>query len=54
MLFRSSQSLRKLVTDARKIGFQAFGGIDWTYHGHKLGDHSLASLVLTRREGSPT
>jgi SAM-dependent methyltransferase len=43
-------SLMKLVNEARRIGFQAFGGIDWTYHGDKLGDHSLASLVLTRRD----
>jgi hypothetical protein len=26
-----------------------FGGLDWSYHGHTLDDHTLASLVLTRR-----
>lgn len=45
-------SWRKLVVEAKTAGFQTFGGMDWTYHGHKLGDdHSLASLVLTRRDG---
>lgn len=41
----------KLVGEARRAGFQTFGGVDWGYHGHTLGDHSLASLVLTRRGG---
>lgn len=48
-------SLTKLVAEARRAGFQIFGGMDWTYHGHTMGnsrqtnDHSLASLVLTKR-----
>lgn len=43
-------SWKKLITEARKAGFQNFGGTDWAYHGNKLEDHSLASLVLTRRD----
>jgi hypothetical protein len=40
------------VREARRLGFRPFGGSDWTYRGHTLGnDHSLASLVLTRRGG---
>lgn len=43
-------SWERLIRDARKSGFAPFGGIDWTYHGNKLGrDYTLASLVLTRR-----
>jgi SAM-dependent methyltransferase len=42
-------SQKKLLAEARRIGFTPFGGIDWTYHGNMLGDHTLASLVLTRR-----
>jgi hypothetical protein len=43
------QSWKKLVAEARKAGFRGFGGHDWHYHGNTLEDHSLASLVLTRR-----
>jgi hypothetical protein len=43
------QSRQKLITECRKLGLVAFGGIDWAYHGHWLGDHTVASLVLTRR-----
>lgn len=42
-------SYRKLVGEARRAGFRAFGGMDWSYHGDALEDHSLASLVLVRR-----
>lgn len=42
-------SWKKLVAEARKMGFHGFGGHDWAYHGNTLDDHSLASLVLTRR-----
>ena len=42
-------SWTKLVREARRAGFKPFGGHDWIYHGNKLDDHSLASLVLTRR-----
>jgi len=49
MRIYSATSYRKLLVDARRAGFQVFGGTDWTYHGDKLDDHTLASLVLTRR-----
>lgn len=43
-------SWERLIRDGRKAGFAPFGGVDWSYHGHKLGrDYTLASLVLTRR-----
>lgn len=46
----SATTMNKLIVDTKKCGFQIFGGgVDWTYYGNKLGDHSLASLVLTRR-----
>lgn len=38
---------QKLVAEARRIGFEPFGGVDWSYHGDTLYDHTLASLVLT-------
>lgn len=41
------RSWKKLVYEAKRIGFSTFGGMNWTYHGNKLDDHSLASLVLT-------
>jgi len=47
----SAHSYRRLIRDARRIGFENFGGTDWAYHGNFLDDHSLASLVLTRRDG---
>jgi hypothetical protein len=42
-------STKKLIAEARRIGLVSFGGHDWGYHGDKLDDHTLASLVLTRR-----
>jgi len=45
-----AKSQTKLIAEARKLGLQPFGGLDWTYHGHTLDDHTLASLVLTRRD----
>lgn len=42
-------SWKKLMREAKGVGFEQFGGVDWRYYGHKLDDHSLASLVLTRR-----
>ena len=42
-------SQRKLLEDARKLDLVPFGGLDRSYHGHTLDDHTLASLVLTRR-----
>lgn len=41
-----THSLKKLVLDAKRIGFTTFGGMNWQYHGDRLDDHSLASLVL--------
>lgn len=41
---------KKLVDEARPE-FRPFGGMDWQYHGDKLGDHTLASLVLIKRGG---
>ena len=46
----SAHSYQRLIRDARKIGFENFGGTDWTYHGDFLDDHSLASLVLVKRK----
>ena len=45
----SAHSYQRLIRDARRLGFENFGGTDWTYHGDLLDDHSLASLVLTKR-----
>jgi hypothetical protein len=42
-------SVKKLLIEARRVGLIPFGGVDWTYHGDKLDDHTLASLVLVRR-----
>lgn len=44
-----THSYKKLLFEARRVGLVTFGGVDWAYHGNKLDDHSLASLVLTRR-----
>jgi len=44
-----AHSYKKLVSEAKRAGFLPFGGTDWRYHGDKLDDHSLASLVMTRR-----
>lgn len=44
-------SWRKLIVQGAQYGLVPYGGIDWTYHGHVLGDHTLASLVLTK--GNP-
>jgi hypothetical protein len=44
-----AHSMKKLMAESRRLGFQTFGGTDWRYHGNKLDDHTLASLVLTRR-----
>lgn len=46
----SAHSYTKLIRDARRLGFENFGGTDWTYYGDYLDDHSLASLVLRRRQ----
>lgn len=46
----SAHSYQRLIRDARRLGFENFGGTDWRYHGNVLDDHSLASLVLQRRE----
>jgi len=41
-------SWRKLAIEAERFDLHLFGGCDWTYHGHVLGDHTLATLVLTK------
>ena len=46
----SAHSYQRLIRDARRLGFENFGGTDWTYHGDYLDDHSLASLVLWKRK----
>jgi hypothetical protein len=38
----------KLVSEVKAYGLRPLGEVDWTYHGHTLGDHTLASLVLTK------
>lgn len=38
----------KLIEEGRKLGLKTFGEIDWAYHGHTLGDHTLAAWVLTK------
>ena len=43
-------SWQKLLSMAEQCGLRPFGGIDWTYKGHALGDHTLASVVLTKGE----
>lgn len=48
----SAHSYQRLIRDARRLGFECFGGTDWRYHGDYLDDHSLASLVLTGRNGA--
>jgi hypothetical protein len=40
---------RRLLSDATLIGLRPFGGVDLRYHGHALGDHTLATLVMTKR-----
>jgi hypothetical protein len=45
----SAHSYQRLIRDARHAGFEPFGGTDWRYHGDCLDDHSLASLVFTKR-----
>jgi hypothetical protein len=45
-----AKSQTKLIAEARKLGLVPYGGLDWAYHGNTLDDHTLASLVLIRRE----
>jgi hypothetical protein len=45
----SAHSVVRLIREARRLGFENFGGTEWTYHGNLLEDHSLASLVMVRR-----
>jgi hypothetical protein len=48
------RGLERLIhDDLRKIGLQTFGPIDWGYHGNVLGDHTLHSLVVTKKELPP-
>lgn len=39
---------KKLIEDARGLGFQTFGGVDRRYPGDTLGDHSLGTLVCVK------
>lgn len=41
-------SWRRLATESERYDLHLFGGVDWTYGGHTLGDHTLASLVLVK------
>lgn len=44
-------SWQKLITEARQGGLRVWGLVDWKYRGHVIdGDHSIASLVLIKRE----
>lgn len=43
-------SWRKLLREARTLfQLEPFGGVDLRYRGHTLGDHTLATLVATKR-----
>lgn len=45
-----AKAQKKLMFEVRPWGLTPFGGVDWTYYGNRLGgDHTLASLVFTRR-----
>jgi hypothetical protein len=39
---------RKLLYDVKGLGLEAFGGVDYRYHGDTLGDHTLATLVVSK------
>lgn len=39
---------QRLITEAGKLGLHLYGGFDRRYHGHTVGDHTIASLVLTK------
>jgi len=41
---------RKLLYDVKGLGLEAFGGVDYRYHGNTLGDHTLATLVVTKTD----
>ena len=43
------ESWRKLVHEAKSLGLRPFGWVDLRYHGHTLGDHTLATLVAIKR-----
>lgn len=43
------QAWHKLIVEARKVDLRPLGAVDWRYHGHVLGDHTLASLVLVKK-----
>lgn len=43
------ESWRKLVHEAKSLGLRPFGWVDLRYHGHALGDHTLATLVAIKR-----
>jgi hypothetical protein len=41
----------KLLGEAKRLDLRVWGEIDWTYHGHTLGDHTLAITVLQKGPG---
>jgi len=38
----------KLVQEIKGLGLHPYGGVDLHYHGHTLGDHTLATLVAVK------
>lgn len=42
--------IRKLLDDARDIGFRSFGEADWSYHGHHVYDYSVCSVAVIRKD----
>lgn len=41
------RGLERLLHDLRRADLPVLDGIDWSYGGHALGDHTLMTLVLT-------
>lgn len=41
-------SWRKLLHEAKRLKLTPFGGVDLHYRGDTLGDHTLATLVVTK------
>ena len=48
----SPKAWRELVWEImRKEGFSPLGPIDWSYKGHALGDHTIATAVVVKTAG---
>lgn len=45
----NADRMRKLLADARMVGFRSFGEADWAYHGPQLYDYSVCSAALVRK-----